>query len=662
MKRAFSICTTLVLLCGLLSAAEVRIVGIDEKSLPLYEDQLKPRLQYISARPATSWRADDAAFYLKRLVLRRGYSQADVQWSISGNTIILNVQTGPRLFYGAVQSQTETSLDQETLTNYFYQPIIAGELVGINNAPYIKEYTERGASNVANYLKSKGNWLATVSVAREYTDIATGRIHVLLDINKGRRHTLTRPKFTGITSAIEQEIVNEFSDLIGKPSSTKNIVKINSDVTNYFRKTGYHFAEVKVNTEHHNNSTTLSFQIKQGKRYMLRDVTASGHQDTQTRRILRFFKPMQNKVYDADAADKATNRLLNTGIFKKVVVTPKPHDDGTLDLEIELEEGQTVTTSAYIGTDSYEGLVLGVTYSDLNLSGKMWQFSTRAEYTGRGLLGEVGITEPFFAGENISFNLRGFALQRKPDGYEKYELGSEAAWTWDATDKYTLRGYIGSSYVNTSSSSMTQDELGPNDYLNTRIGVIQSLDLRNNPILPSEGYNGELLTELGSIIGDADTSYFKVDLNNSYRKRIHEKTYIISRFDVGAIVPANSDKLPIDRRFFSGGTNSVRSFEERGLGPRSGSGDPLGGEAYWIGSAELVREIKKPFHLALFYDFGQVYSDYEDLDFSNASHAVGLSARIHLPIGPIRFEYGYNLNQKDKEPQGTFHFTIGASF
>jgi len=292
----------------------------------------------------------------------------------------------------------------------------------------------------------------------------------------------------------------------------------------------------------------------------------------------------------------------------------------------------------------------------------MWQFSTRAEYTGRGLLGEVGITEPFFAGENISFNLRGFALQRKPDGYEKYELGTEAAWTWDATDKYTLRGYIGSSYVNTSSSSMTQDELGPNDYLNTRIGVIQSLDLRNNPILPSEGYNGELLTELGSIIGDADTSYFKVDLNNSYRKRIHEKTYIISRFDVGAIVPANSDKLPIDRRFFSGGTNSVRSFEERGLGPRSGSGDPLGGEAYWIGSAELVREIKKPFHLALFYDFGQVYSDYEDLDFSNASHAVGLSARIHLPIGPIRFEYGYNLNQKDKEPQGTFHFTIGASF
>jgi outer membrane protein insertion porin family len=662
MKRAFSICTTLILFCSILSAAEVRIVGVDKKNLRLYENQLKPRLQYILARPATSWRADDAAFYLKRIVLRRGYSQADVKWSISGNTIILKVQSGLRLFYGAVLSQTETSLDQETLTNYFYQPIIVGELVGLNNAPYIEEYTERGASNVENYLKSKGNWLASVTVAREYIDIATGRIHVLLDINKGRRHTLIRPKFIGISSATEQEIVNKFSDLIGKPSSTKNIVKINSDVTNYFRRNGYHFAEINVNTEHRDNRTTLSFQIQQGKRYMLRDVAASGHQDTQTRRILRVFKPMKNKVYDADAADKATNRLLNTGIFKKVVVTPKPHDDGFLDIDIELEEGESITTRAYIGTDSYEGLVLGVTYSDLNLSGKMWQFSSRAEYTGRGLLGEVGITEPFFAGEDISFNLRGFALKRRPDGYEKYEFGTEAAWTWQANDKYSLRGYLGSSYVNTSSTSMTKEELGPIDYLNTRIGVIQSLDLRNNPILPNAGYNGELLTELGSIIGDADTSYFKIDLNNSYRKKLHEKTYIISSFDVGAIVPANSDKLPIDMRLFSGGTNSVRSFEERGLGRRSGSGDPLGGESYWVGSAELVREIKKPFHLALFYDLGQVYSDYGDLDFSNASHAVGLSARIHLPIGPVRFEYGYNLNRRDKEPQGTFHFTIGASF
>lgn len=662
MKLSTSILLIFAFCLSFVTAAEVRIVGIDSASLSLYEDQLKPRLQYISARPATSWRADDAAFYLKRLILRRGYFQAQVKWRIEGNTIILDVATGPRLLYGAVQSQSQTTLDPETLTNYFYQPIVSAELVSLKNAPYIIEYTEKGAVNVENFLKSSGYWQASVSVNREYVDLETGRIHVLLHIEQGPLHSIAMPTFSGISSETEQALLATFRDLIGQPSNTPNIVKINSQVVSYFRRNGYHFAKVDVTTTQLNASTTLEFKIQQGKRYMVRDITASGHRDTQTRRILRFFRHAKNKVYDADATDKATNKLLNTGIFKKVVVTPKPHADGNLDLEIELEEGNSVTTSTYIGTDSYEGLVLGLTYSDLNLKGKMWQLSARAEYSGRGLLGEVGITEPFFAGEDVSFNLRGFALQRIPDGYEKYEIGSEASWTWQPTDKYTIRGYLGTSFVSTSSSSMTPDELGPNDYINTRVGLIQSLDLRNDPILPSDGYNGELLTELGSIVGDATTSYFKVDLNNSYRKILHEKTFVISRFDVGIITPAESAKLPIDRRFFSGGTNSVRSFDERGLGPRSSAGDPLGGEAYWVGSAELVREIKKPIHLALFYDLGQVYSNFEDLSFSNPSQAVGLSARIHLPIGPIRFEYGYNLNRKEHEPSGRFHFTIGASF
>ena len=293
MKTLFAI--YILLLCGIASAAEVRIVGIDAESLPLYEDQLKPRLQYISARPATSWRADDAAFYLKRLFLRRGYSQADIQWSISGNTIILKVNTGPRLFYGAVQSQTPTTLDNETLTNYFYQPIVAGELVGLKNAPYIKEYTQRGADNVENYLKSFGYWQADVRLENEYVDLETGRIHVLLDIDQGALHTLNRPTFSGISMTTERAIVSEFTRLIGQPSTTQNIVKINNDVTNYFRKTGYHFAEVHVTTEHVNNRTKLAFHIKQGKRYILRDVSATGQLDTQTRRILRFFKPMQNR-------------------------------------------------------------------------------------------------------------------------------------------------------------------------------------------------------------------------------------------------------------------------------------------------------------------------------------------------------------------------------
>jgi outer membrane translocation and assembly module TamA len=209
---------------------------------------------------------------------------------------------------------------------------------------------------------------------------------------------------------------------------------------------------------------------------------------------------------------------------------------------------------------------------------------------------------------------------------------------------------------------MTDEELGPRDYLNTRIGILNSFELRDDPLLPTKGYHGQVLTEIGNIIGDAQSNYFKLELNNSYRHHIGEKQFITARLDTGLIIPQDSSDLPIDRRFFAGGANSMRGFDEDELGPRSMSGDPLGGEAYYTGSLELIRQVKGPLNVGIFYDIGQVYERYEDLDFSNPSQAVGLSARIHLPIGPIRFEYGYNLNREKFQPNGTFHFSIGASF
>ena len=42
---------------------------------------------------------------------------------------------------------------------------------------------------------------------------------------------------------------------------------------------------------------------------------------------------------------------------------------------------------------------------------------------------------------------------------------------------------------------------------------------------------------------------------------------------------ADTDKVPIYERFFAGGANTIRGFEERDIGPRDISGEAIGGEA-----------------------------------------------------------------------------------
>jgi outer membrane protein insertion porin family len=106
----------------------------------------------------------------------------------------------------------------------------------------------------------------------------------------------------------------------------------------------------------------------------------------------------------------------------------------------------------------------------------------------------------------------------------------------------------------------------------------------------------------------------------------------------------------------------VRSFPLRRMGDLSGSNDPLGGEAYWTGSAEFVRKLVGPLQAVVFSDVGTLSRTFDGYGLDNVEVALGTGLRLDLPIGPIRFEYGRNMTRDPNEPTGAFHFVIGVSF
>jgi outer membrane protein insertion porin family len=141
--------------------------------------------------------------------------------------------------------------------------------------------------------------------------------------------------------------------------------------------------------------------------------------------------------------------------------------------------------------------------------------------------------------------------------------------------------------------------------------------------------------------------------------------------------------VPLPEQFFSGGGNSHRGFGLNQAGPRDpSSGFPVGGTALFVNNVELrFPETSLPllgegFGFAVFHDMGNVFTAPHDMvkgflrwhqpstqpclssgvptsgdctSFSNngydyTSHAVGLGIRYKTPIGPLRFDFGYNLN------------------
>ena len=141
--------------------------------------------------------------------------------------------------------------------------------------------------------------------------------------------------------------------------------------------------------------------------------------------------------------------------------------------------------------------------------------------------------------------------------------------------------------------------------------------------------------------------------------------------------------IPLPEQFFAGGGNSHRGFGLNQAGPRDpDSGFPVGGTALFVNNLELrfppltLPYLGEGFGFAIFHDMGNVftaqhdmvkgllrwhqpnpadclsggttnsqcYTQFNDSGYDYTSHAVGVGVRYKTPIGPLRFDFGYNLN------------------
>jgi outer membrane protein assembly complex protein YaeT len=143
--------------------------------------------------------------------------------------------------------------------------------------------------------------------------------------------------------------------------------------------------------------------------------------------------------------------------------------------------------------------------------------------------------------------------------------------------------------------------------------------------------------------------------------------------------------FPLAERFFMGGGNSHRGFGLNQAGPRDPvTNFPLGGSALFLNSLELrfppptLPWVQDNLSFAIFHDMGNVFTDGHDMlrslfrwhqdtsrcsqaigsvvqtganaspaafcSYNYISHAIGLGVLYKTPVGPVRLDFGYNLN------------------
>jgi outer membrane protein insertion porin family len=137
----------------------------------------------------------------------------------------------------------------------------------------------------------------------------------------------------------------------------------------------------------------------------------------------------------------------------------------------------------------------------------------------------------------------------------------------------------------------------------------------------------------------------------------------------GQILYATIADLPAGRRFFAGGSTSVRGFQQDRLGvPEvlNAAGLSNGGNGLVIMNGEVRTRLFSTVSLVGFLDSGNVFKRIGDINPGDFRSSAGFGLRYRSPLGPLRMDFGFKLDRRfvagKRERGWEFHLSIGEAF
>jgi outer membrane protein assembly factor BamA len=362
-----------------------------------------------------------------------------------------------------------------------------------------------------------------------------------------------------------------------------------------------------------------------------------------------------------------------------------------LRLDITAEEAKSKELGFSLGYGTYVGAIVGATYRDRNLFGYGRPLTTSAEWTMRGYRGEILWEDPYLFDTENELKIRLSALTFDFDGYDKFELGGRIELSRQLTESYKIGAFVTSRHVEVTEAEIRPEFLGRTTYNVNSLGLMQTLDLRESPLVNPRGLIVDNTFDVAASAFGSQVEFVRATLRASYYIPFAPRRPILGTPGIDADLAENGFRrwfqrssvavgarlgvihalhegaenqvydLPIDERFFNGGSSSVRSFGERDLGPRD-RGYPIGGEFFSVFNVEYTFPIWGEVLGAVFVDAGNLLPNAEDAGFTDMRYAIGFGLRYKLPIGPIRLDYGVNPGPRNDEDIGAFHFSFGFAF
>lgn len=417
------------------------------------------------------------------------------------------------------------------------------------------------------------------------------------------------------------------------------------------------------------NLGTVTVEIEVGPVCTFGAIRVEGNESVSSHVIMREIRFHKGERFDGSRIEASRQRLFALDLFQLVDISVEDLEKETtvLPVRVLVKEAKKQTVRLGVGYGTEDQLRGQAQYEirDFLGDGRRLQINVKASAIVQMLEGKF--IQPYFMDTKGALIVDGGIMRENQVSFEnlkeyirpKYEykwfdgLVSYAGYNFEAN-------YLGNVVIPPSPTDQEHQAY----YISSLIAG-NTWDMADSLLDPRKGWRLLQNMEWASSLLGSQVGYFKFTAEGRGYLPVLSFGSLAAKVKYGAIEPlGETSEVPIFKRFFSGGTDSVRGYPYQKLGPLDPSGDPIGGMELLEGSIEWRFPIRSPLEGVVFSDFGNVAPTIGGLSWADTRYTAGVGLRYLTIVGPLRFDVGYELNPPEQRTFSPyqFHFSIGQAF
>jgi len=498
-------------------------------------------------------------------------------------------------------------------------------------------------------------------------------LYITFNVSEGDRYKVSSLKITGDLITDGQKLLEKTS-LQHQDYFSRTVLR--DDITalsDFYAEKGYAFAEIvpEVEKDVETKQVTVSINIKKDELVHVNRIIIKGNTRTRDKVLRREILLKEGEIFDASALKKSLNNLHKLNYFEDVSITPEQtEEEALMDILVEVKEKPTGTFSIGAGYSSVDQFMLMGEISQDNFLGRGQKLSLQANISGTTKRYNLQFTEPHLNDTELLFGFGLYNLQNEYDDYTKDSKGTtfrfgypvweliHASWSygWDNTDLSDID----------YNREVAQEILDSrNIHITSYVTLGFSRDTRNSYINPTKGSIHVIESKYAGGFLGGDSGFTKIQGSTSWYFPLWWKLTLHLKGTAGYVTENSDGKLPVYEKFYLGGINTIRGFKSGQISPKDPkTGDRIGGDKMWYINEEIIFPLVEDAGLNgdVFLDAGNVYDAGQNWDFSDLKRSVGMGIRWLSPLGPLRLEWGYNIQPVGDEDHSNWDFSIGGAF